>query len=363
MACWPQLRLLLWKNLTFRRRQTCQLLLEVAWPLFIFLILISVRLSYPPYEQHECHFPNKAMPSAGTLPWVQGIICNANNPCFRYPTPGEAPGVVGNFNKSIVARLFSDARRLLLYSQKDTSMKDMRKVLRTLQQIKKSSSNLKLQDFLVDNETFSGFLYHNLSLPKSTVDKMLRADVILHKVFLQGYQLHLTSLCNGSKSEEMIQLGDQEVSELCGLPREKLAAAERVLRSNMDILKPILMDVTCDDIAHGQLTVPRSAAVAATGDAKPNMMGRETLLSICASVPKVEFHERHILKHFSFCVCVSVSLFPAKGIVSFSWASFRIWVLWKAVFWQHGESMAVWEGQLGLGLNIAFEYFTSIDVG
>lgn len=47
------------------------------------------------------HFPNKAMPSAGTLPWIQGIICNANNPCFRYPTPGEAPGVVGNFNKSM----------------------------------------------------------------------------------------------------------------------------------------------------------------------------------------------------------------------------------------------------------------------
>uniref|UniRef100_A0A5F9D7W6 ATP binding cassette subfamily A member 1 n=1 Tax=Oryctolagus cuniculus TaxID=9986 RepID=A0A5F9D7W6_RABIT len=240
MACWPQLRLLLWKNLTFRRRQTCQLLLEVAWPLFIFLILISVRLSYPPYEQHECHFPNKAMPSAGTLPWVQGIICNANNPCFRYPTPGEAPGVVGNFNKSIVSRLFSDARRLLLYSQKDTSMKDIHKVLRTLQQIKNSNSSLKLQDFLVDNETFSGFLYHNLSLPKSSVDKMLRANISLHKVFLQGYQLHLTSLCNGSKLEEAIPLDDQEVSQLCGLPREKLDAAERVLRSNMDILKPIV---------------------------------------------------------------------------------------------------------------------------
>ncbi|KAL0605945.1 Zinc finger protein [Plecturocebus cupreus] len=36
--------------------------------------------------------------------------------------------------------LTSDARRLLLYSQKDTSMKDMRKVLRTLQQIKNSGS-------------------------------------------------------------------------------------------------------------------------------------------------------------------------------------------------------------------------------
>uniref|UniRef100_A0A8B9RBJ9 P-type phospholipid transporter n=1 Tax=Astyanax mexicanus TaxID=7994 RepID=A0A8B9RBJ9_ASTMX len=47
------------------------------------------------------HFPNKAMPSAGTLPWIQGIVCNANNPCFRHPTPGESPGVVGNFNDSI----------------------------------------------------------------------------------------------------------------------------------------------------------------------------------------------------------------------------------------------------------------------
>ena len=47
------------------------------------------------------HFPNKAMPSAGTLPWLQGILCNANNPCFRSPTPGESPGVVGNFNDSM----------------------------------------------------------------------------------------------------------------------------------------------------------------------------------------------------------------------------------------------------------------------
>ncbi|KAJ8271264.1 hypothetical protein COCON_G00101230 [Conger conger] len=63
------------------------------------------------------HFPNKAMPSAGTLPWVQGIICNANNPCFRNPTPGETPGVVGNFNDSIISRLFLDAKKILLYSQ------------------------------------------------------------------------------------------------------------------------------------------------------------------------------------------------------------------------------------------------------
>lgn len=61
------------------------------------------------------------------------------------------------------------------------------------------------------------------------------------QVFLQGYQLHLASLCNGSKLEEIIRLGGAEASALCGLPRETLDAAERVLRHNMDILKPIVV--------------------------------------------------------------------------------------------------------------------------
>lgn len=38
-----------------------QLLIEVAWPLFIFFILISVRLSYPPYEQHECKYQTQQL--------------------------------------------------------------------------------------------------------------------------------------------------------------------------------------------------------------------------------------------------------------------------------------------------------------
>uniref|UniRef100_A0A8B9LRJ8 P-type phospholipid transporter n=1 Tax=Astyanax mexicanus TaxID=7994 RepID=A0A8B9LRJ8_ASTMX len=85
---------------------------------------------------NSSHFPNKAMPSAGTLPWVQGIICNANNPCFRYPTPGETPGVVG----------------------------------------------FKLKDFLHDNETLSQFLERNATLSKHAVQQIVDADVNLEKV-------------------------------------------------------------------------------------------------------------------------------------------------------------------------------------
>lgn len=41
------------------------------------------------------------MPSAGVLPWLQGMMCNVNNPCLNYPTPGETPGQVNNFNNSM----------------------------------------------------------------------------------------------------------------------------------------------------------------------------------------------------------------------------------------------------------------------
>uniref|UniRef100_A0A669Q445 ABC transporter domain-containing protein n=1 Tax=Phasianus colchicus TaxID=9054 RepID=A0A669Q445_PHACC len=113
MAVGTQLQLLLWKNLAYRRRQRVQLAIELLWPLFLFLVLVAVRRSHPPFQQHQCHFPNKALPSAGTLPWLQGILCNVHNPCFQQPTPGEAPGTVGNFGGSILSRLLADLRHAL----------------------------------------------------------------------------------------------------------------------------------------------------------------------------------------------------------------------------------------------------------
>uniref|UniRef100_A0A3Q1J7B9 ABC transporter domain-containing protein n=1 Tax=Anabas testudineus TaxID=64144 RepID=A0A3Q1J7B9_ANATE len=165
MSVSTQLGLLLWKNFTYRRRQTLQLLLEIIWPLFIFFILITVRLNYPPYEQHECHFPNKAMPSAGTLPWLQGILCNANNPCFRNPTPGESPGVVGNFNDSI----FEEEKEEGVSGSSDLCLIF-------------SPSGFKLKHFLRDNETLSLFLLRNASFPEHSIRQITEADINLEKV-------------------------------------------------------------------------------------------------------------------------------------------------------------------------------------
>ncbi|XP_072578148.1 phospholipid-transporting ATPase ABCA7 isoform X6 [Vulpes vulpes] len=113
MAFWTHLMLLLWKNFLYRRRQPVQLLVELLWPLFLFFILVAVRHSHPPLEHHECHFANKPLPSAGTVPWLQGLVCTLNNTCFPQPTPAEQPGVLSNFKDSLVSRLLADAHTVL----------------------------------------------------------------------------------------------------------------------------------------------------------------------------------------------------------------------------------------------------------
>uniref|UniRef100_A0A674NK87 ATP-binding cassette, sub-family A (ABC1), member 1A n=1 Tax=Takifugu rubripes TaxID=31033 RepID=A0A674NK87_TAKRU len=244
MAVSTQLGLLLWKNFTYRRRQTIQLLIEIIWPLFIFFILISVRTYYPPYEQHECHFPNKAMPSAGTLPWVQGIICNANNPCFRNPTPGESPGMVGNFNDSIISRLLIDAKKILLYTQNDRSYEGYSKLLRALRKMQKNTAHFKLKDFLKDDETLSHFLHRNASLPHHALKQIVEADVNLEKVLTKGFGFHLRDLCNATPLEEFVHIADRNVSRLtqeiiCKSSSDWLNKAQSHFLSNLDFFKPI----------------------------------------------------------------------------------------------------------------------------
>ncbi|XP_061580685.1 phospholipid-transporting ATPase ABCA1-like [Cololabis saira] len=257
-----QLGLLLWKNLTYRRRQRLQLLVEIVWPLFIFFILIAVRLHYPPYEQHECHFPNKALPSAGTLPWIQGILCNANNPCFRNPTPGESPGVVGNFNHSIISRLFSDAKRILLYSQNDQNLQGFKDLIQALKVLEESRSGFKLKHFLRDNETLSEFLTRNVSFSEPSARQIREADIDLEKVLLRGLGVHLRDMCprKGGRQNltDFVRIRDQQVSArvqevLCQAPVLWLDRAEEHFRDNLDFFKPVRRDVRSDPEAVRQV--------------------------------------------------------------------------------------------------------------
>uniref|UniRef100_A0A3Q2CDC7 ATP-binding cassette, sub-family A (ABC1), member 4b n=1 Tax=Cyprinodon variegatus TaxID=28743 RepID=A0A3Q2CDC7_CYPVA len=190
MKTGSQIRLLLWKNWTLRKRQKIRLLVEIFWPVLLFIGLVWLRKANPLYQQHECHFPNKAMPSAGILPWIQGIFCNANNPCFRYPTPGESPGVVSNYNNSVLARFYVDIQEILLNEteirqfgrlwQEITSFSNFMETLRNNPSAV-AGRGLRIDDILKDDEVLTAFLLRDAGFSESIVYQLVNARIRLEQ--------------------------------------------------------------------------------------------------------------------------------------------------------------------------------------
>ncbi|CAI5799096.1 phospholipid-transporting ATPase ABCA7 [Podarcis lilfordi] len=284
-----QLALLLWKNFTYRRRQTLQLVIEVLWPLFLFFILISVRQSHPPFEQHECHFPNKALPSAGTLPWLQGIVCNINNPCFRNLTAGETPGLVDNFNRSIISRLFADVQKVVHRMNNSQAQSGFSRLLSALRQISgnvTSRTDLQVKTYLKENETFSHFLRTDASLPPAAVEELLGSRLDPRVFSLAGTPL-TQIVCNASVLSKFLVSEDAEAAKglqqnLCALPDGTLRALERRFLSQVDWAKILAERMSA-----------ASAEVANTVDSLRTLLQGTSSLAeeISAATSFVEFRE------------------------------------------------------------------------
>ncbi|XP_056591567.1 phospholipid-transporting ATPase ABCA1 isoform X2 [Triplophysa dalaica] len=246
MTIGTQLYLLLWKNFTYRRRNKVQLVIELLWPLFLFLILIAVRQSHPVYKQSQCHFPNKALPSAGTLAWLQGIVCNINNPCFHHPTPGETPGRVSNFDNSILSRLLVDLRTVLRISGNRTAfsgLQDLSLAVQRLGERPDAWPNLPVGEYLRANESFTSFLSSNTSIPSEYIDQLLRALLNLQVVALAGGGLRLSDLvCNASLLSHYLTVKDGDSfpelqGVLCAVPSDIMQRVEQIFLSELDFSK------------------------------------------------------------------------------------------------------------------------------
>uniref|UniRef100_A0A8C3R8D6 ATP binding cassette subfamily A member 4 n=1 Tax=Cyanoderma ruficeps TaxID=181631 RepID=A0A8C3R8D6_9PASS len=166
-------------------------------PLLLFLVLVWLRKANPLYRQHECHFPNKAMPSAGTLPWLHGIFCNMNNPCFRSPTHGEGPGVVSNYKNSI---------------------------------------GIRILDILKDGETLTSFLLENVGLTDFVVYQLINAQVrpeqvgrLARKPSVQDLLRVLQPLVQDGRPESLGHLVSSLSDLFCGYPE---GGGSRVLSFN-----------------------------------------------------------------------------------------------------------------------------------
>ncbi|KAM9280081.1 retinal-specific phospholipid-transporting ATPase ABCA4 [Cariama cristata] len=252
MSFFRQVRLLLWKNWILRKRQKLRFLVELVWPLSLFLALVWLRKTNPLYRQHECHFPNKAMPSAGTLPWLHGIFCNMNNPCFRSPTHGEGPGVVSNYNNSILARVYKDAQELLLEAPEIHDLGRIWEELIIMTQFMETmrtnperiaGRGIRILDILKDGETLTSFLLEDVGLTDIVVFQLINAQVRPEQFAYGVPNLTLKDIaCSQMLLDRFIIFSSRRGlpsvhKAMCALSQESLQRVEDALYANVDFFK------------------------------------------------------------------------------------------------------------------------------
>ncbi|XP_066576495.1 phospholipid-transporting ATPase ABCA1 [Amia ocellicauda] len=248
MGLLAQLGLLLWKNFILRKRQKIRLLVELVWPLFLFFILVWVRSTNQPVNQDQCHYPNKAMPSAGILPWLQGMVCNINNPCLNHPTEGETPGQVNNFNSSVLTgvmvelqSLVSNTSSLTKYQRLSSDVKEWLKILQNSNP--ENGQSIQLKNILKENETFTRYLKENLSVPLFVAESVKMARINLSKVIGLSRDVNLNHiLCNKTELKQYIVLNSSAAQDIfqnisCSLTPQQLEITREVLLRNLDTQK------------------------------------------------------------------------------------------------------------------------------
>uniref|UniRef100_A0A9J8A038 P-type phospholipid transporter n=1 Tax=Cyprinus carpio carpio TaxID=630221 RepID=A0A9J8A038_CYPCA len=247
-----QIRLLLWKNWTLRKRQKIRFLVEILWPVFLFIGLVWLRRANPLYRQHECHFPSKAMPSTGILPWIQGIFCNANNPCFRHQTRGESPGVVSNYHNSILARFYQDSQELLFNDtefhqlgrlwHEATVLSNFMETLRTNPALV-AGKGLKVEHILKDDEGLTSFLLWDAGLSEAVVYDLTNAQVRMEQFAYGVPDLTLKEIaCSQALLERFLIFPSRGGlygvhNAMCALSQQRLQKIEDVLYANIDFFK------------------------------------------------------------------------------------------------------------------------------
>uniref|UniRef100_A0AAQ4NYN6 ATP-binding cassette, sub-family A (ABC1), member 4a n=1 Tax=Gasterosteus aculeatus aculeatus TaxID=481459 RepID=A0AAQ4NYN6_GASAC len=230
MGAGKEVKLLLWKNWTIRRRQR-----------------LCNSISSTPG-----HFPNKAMPSAGVLPWIQGIFCNANNPCFQYPTRGESPGLVSNYNNSILARFYTDAHELLF---SDPEVQQLGRLWRDLNAMSNfmdtlrthpeqvSGRGVKVETILKDDETLTSFLLRDIPLTESVVYQLVSAQIRPEQFVFGVPALHLKDIaCSLTLLERFLVFPSRRGlhavrNAMCILTPQRLQIIEDKFYANVDFFK------------------------------------------------------------------------------------------------------------------------------
>uniref|UniRef100_A0A452FWN9 ATP binding cassette subfamily A member 2 n=1 Tax=Capra hircus TaxID=9925 RepID=A0A452FWN9_CAPHI len=184
-----QLQLLLWKNVTLKRRSPWVLAFEIFIPLVLFFILLGLRQKKPTISVKEAFYTAAPLTSAGILPVMQSLCPDGQRDEFGFLQYANSTvtQLLERLNRVVEeGNLFDPARPSL-----GSELEALRQHLEALsaspdpwdsRAARPAVSSFSLDSVARDPRELRRFLTQNLSLPDSAAQALLAAQVDLPEV-------------------------------------------------------------------------------------------------------------------------------------------------------------------------------------
>ncbi|VFV28390.1 low quality protein: atp-binding [Lynx pardinus] len=185
-----QLQLLLWKNVTLKRRSPWVLAFEIFIPLVLFFILLGLRQKKPTISVKEAFYTAAPLTSAGILPVMQSLCPDGQRDEFGFLQYANSTvtQLLERLNRVVEeGNLFDPARPSL-----GSELEALRQHLETLRSgpdaweslpARPAVPSFSLGSVARDPRELWRFLMQNLSLPNGTAQALLAARVDLPEVY------------------------------------------------------------------------------------------------------------------------------------------------------------------------------------
>ncbi|XP_022608774.1 ATP-binding cassette sub-family A member 2 [Seriola dumerili] len=236
-----QLHLLLWKNISLKRRGPWVLAFEIFIPLVLFFILLGLRQKKPAIPVKEAFYSAAPLTSAGIIPIMQSLCPDGQRDEFGFL----------QYKNSTVTQLLEQISEVVEQNRLFTSDRPgLGQELETLQQHLESLSSTSLPpDYNLSNSqgftlasvlksqsAFHQFLVKNLSLSNATTSFLLNIPVSVREVYSLIFG---TSLRDGAGIQSWIQGAEDNKQK----PGDRILHLESLAALGMDVVQGNNLDV------------------------------------------------------------------------------------------------------------------------
>ncbi|KAK3577511.1 hypothetical protein CHS0354_026468 [Potamilus streckersoni] len=184
-----QLRLLLWKNFTLKKRSPFVLIFELFIPLVLFVILLSIRKRQPARPANSMTWSSQPLPSSGVLPILQSF-CESNhdepgNQSHHHHTKQES-------STAFLTRIqqLAKSHNFFYPGYTPTEMEQLPVIYKsiidspaTLHDSFEAAHNFELGSVLQTNKSLMNFMEGNLSLSAKDSQALLHSSVNVKELY------------------------------------------------------------------------------------------------------------------------------------------------------------------------------------